>query len=58
MIHYQGGGKMSKMERTGKMRVLGDAENAHPGRKWKDARFQGGRKVIIVLMINFVGGFK
>ena len=36
---------MRKLGKTGRMRVFGDAENAHPGRNWKDARFRGGGKV-------------
>ncbi|MBQ9267318.1 MAG: hypothetical protein IJ217_03445 [Clostridia bacterium] len=50
MIHFRGGRKVCKLENDGSVRIFGDAENAHPGRNWKDARFQGGRKVIICEM--------
>ena len=39
---------MRKLGKTGRMRIFGDAENARSGRKWKDARFRGGRKCSII----------
>ena len=33
---FQGGGKVSILAESGRMRVLGDAENAHDGNEWKN----------------------